>query len=156
MKKNSYVIIIALALTFLIINMTHSKVYSDGKYVNELNKLLTKRIVTMNKGLYESDVDISAIKEELKKIEYGKLLKDDLEIIEYVRNNPTDYSYVTKAKIEESKLIDENENSLKVKIKVKWTFNSIEDEISANNYLIIDIVKEKGRYLMTNIVFINE
>lgn len=122
--KKSIVILVAVMFVFSLYALES---FSENNEINNIEKLLNKRIKIINDYLYEEQ-DFLKLKERLEQIEKSTLLNSDLDVLSRVINNPTDYELAKSVKIENVINIDSKEKSIDLDAILNWKSYGYEGE----------------------------
>jgi len=115
------------------------------KYNEEIDSILTSRLEIINNALFE-EMKLDELEKRLMKIESEDALDWDINYLEEIKNNPTDFSYVSDFEIVKIELLETNNNKYTFKAEIKWTIDNINTETYEHN---IEIINNNGKLLMT-------
>jgi len=141
-KRFVYIMIISLLFSYNSIDN-----YQYYEEIESIEYLLNERIVIMNEFLYGYK-DMNSLENKLDKIEAENLLKNDLDILYKVIDNPTDYELALNVQVDKINSLLKTENGLQINADLKWSMSGYDGEFSmVKNYNIKCVELEKQMYL---------
>ena len=152
MRKKSmffYISLVCLILLMFVILLNDKTIGAQSnnlhKYNEEIDRILTCRLEIINNALFE-DMNLDQLEKRLIEIESEDALDWDVNYLEEIKNNPTDFSYVSDFEIVEIKLLETNNNKYTFKAEIKWTIDNVNTETYEHS---IEIINNDGKLLMT-------
>ncbi|MDR5657943.1 hypothetical protein RH915_00415 [Serpentinicella sp. ANB-PHB4] len=147
-------------IVFVLVCITAINVYGmdikskDNLTVNQLEEvvveLFIKRAEILNNYLI-GEYTIEEVNHELRDIVTGALLKDDLEIINYINISPTSFEIVEHIKVNDIKLLRKDETSSEFKLGVEWNMKNKDYNLVEDVTYQVDVKKRKSNWLLSNI-----
>ncbi|MGB4438185.1 MAG: hypothetical protein WBJ13_02950 [Sedimentibacter sp.] len=142
--KNRFIYIMIISLLFSYNSIDNYQYYEE---IESIEYLLNERIVIMNEFLYGYK-NMNSLENKLDKIEAENLLKNDLDILYKVIDNPTDYELALNVQVDKINSLQQTENGLQINADLKWLMSGYDGEFSmVKNYNIKCVELEKQMYL---------
>jgi len=142
--KNRFIYIMIISLLFSYNSIDKCQYYQE---IESVEFLLNERIAIMNEFLYGYK-DMNSLENKLDKIEAENLLKNDLDILYKVIDNPTDYELALNVKVDKINSLLKTENGIQINADLKWFMSGYDGEFSmVKNYNIKCVNQEKQMYL---------
>lgn len=151
MKNILTILFIVLITITLFFNIGQAQVYNN---INEtlmikiIRTILVSRMDILNSGIYKG-LDLDIAKEKLKNIEGDALVKEDLEYLSYLRDNPTDFAYVNDLRVLNVSFIDYNLEKINIIAEIEWDVKSYENELTEVVKYEMKLLKVDDKFLLT-------
>jgi hypothetical protein len=143
MKRRFIIIMLAL----LLFSYNSISAYEYYEEIEDIERLLNKRIAIMNEFLYGLK-DMNSLEDKLCGIESDKLLVNDLDILSKVIDNPTDYELAMSVKIDKIHTLERNEDCIYINADLNWLMSGYDGEFNlVRNYNIKCIERDNQMYL---------
>ncbi|WP_427338927.1 hypothetical protein [Caloranaerobacter sp. DY30410] len=151
MKKKLTIMIVLMIIT-LFFSIGQAQIYNDiineAFVIGTIRTILLSRMNIMNSCIYEG-LDLDIAKEKLKKIEDDVLVREDLEYLTYLRENPTDFEYVSDLRILNVSFIDYNLEKISFVTEIEWDIKSYENESIEVVKYEIELLRVDDKFLLT-------
>ncbi|MDD2494585.1 MAG: hypothetical protein PHE29_05260 [Tissierellia bacterium] len=153
--KNGVIYFLVASLMF-----SYNSIGSFENYVEKekIEYLLNERIEIMNNFLYgtKDEEDIQYLNEELNRIEAEQLLRNDLDILYKVIDNPTDYELALSVKVDKINEIKQNEEGLFINANLNWLMSGYEGEFNMIKNYDIKCVESDGKMYLATLHYIDK
>ncbi len=116
--------------------------------------LLNQRIEIMNEFLYGLQ-DISLLKNELVNIEADKLLDNDINILQKIADNPTDFELAMNVKVDKIHSLERTENGFNINADLNWHMSGYDGEFNMVRNYDIKCIEEDKQIFLTSLVLQN-
>lgn len=134
-------------ILILLFSYTSISGYEYHKEIDSIEYLLNERIEIMNEFLYGYK-DMDNLEAKLCKIETANLLKNDLDILYKLMDNPTDYELAISVKVDKVYKAVEDDEGYLVNADLNWLMRGYDGEFNLiRNYSIKCIEFDKQLYL---------
>lgn len=121
--------------------------YEYHKEIKTIEYLLNERIKIMNEFLYGYK-DMGRLEDRLNEIESDKLLRNDLDILYKVIDNPTDYELAMNVKVQKIHDIEQKDDGYCANVDLIWLMRGYDGEFNImRNYNIECIQLNEEVYL---------
>ena len=143
MKKRFVLIMLVL----LLFSYNSIGAYEYHEEITEIEYLLNKRIEIMNEFLYGVK-SLNSLESKLKEIEIESILENDVDILEKVIDNPTDYELAVSVCVDKINTLDQTDECIYVNLDLNWLMRGYEGEFNmVKNYDIKCTLVEERLYL---------
>lgn len=143
MKKRFVLIMLVL----LLFSYNSIGAYEYHREIAEIENLLNKRIEIMNEFLYGVK-DLSSLENKLKAIETETILENDVDILEKVIDNPTDYELAVSVSVDTINLLEQKDGCIYVNLDLNWLMRGYDGEFNmVKNYDIKCTLVEERLFL---------
>lgn len=151
MKKRFIYIMLAL----LLFSYNSISAYEYHEEISDIEYLLNERIIIMNEFLYGYK-DMNSLEDRLDDIEAEKLLENDLDILNKVIDNPTDYELAMNVKVDKVYSLECTEEGIHINADLNWLMSGYDGEFNmVKNYNIKCVEIDKQMYL-ASLVILND
>lgn len=142
--RNKFIYIMLFSLLFSYNSIDNYQYYEE---IESIEYLLNERINVMNEFLYGYK-DMDSLEIKLDKIEAENLLKNDMDILYKVIDNPTDYELALNVQVDKIHSLERTDDGLHINADLKWQMSGYDGEFSmVKNYNIKCVELEKQMYL---------
>lgn len=142
MKKQIFILIVILILSYNSIGA-----YKYYEEIETVEFLMNKRIEIMNSFIY-GEKNLSILEEQLGKIEQGKLLSNDINVISKIIDNPTEYEVASKIEVLKVNKVETIGNNVSVNVDLKWFMIGNENKYTFSRAYNVDYTQRgSNKYL---------
>lgn len=143
MKKRFIIIMLVL----LLFSYNSIGAYEYHEEITEIEYLLNKRIEIMNEFLYGVK-NLNSLENKLKVIETESILENDVDILEKVIDNPTDYELAVSVSVDKINTLDQRDDCIYVNLDLNWLMRGYDGEFNmVKNYDIKCTLVEERLFL---------
>ncbi|WP_069649187.1 hypothetical protein [Caloranaerobacter ferrireducens] len=150
--KKILTIMVVLMIIILFFGVGQAQIYNnminEDFVIRTTRTILVSRMDIINSCIYEG-LDLDIAKQKLKRIEGDVLLKDDLEYLTYLKENPTDFEYVYDLRILNVSFVDNNLEKISFITEIEWDIKSYENELTEVVKYEIELLKVDNKFLLT-------
>jgi len=111
--------------------------------------VFNERSKMWNQFLMGDYLSIYEMKEDLKEVVADPLLKKDMEMFEYMLNEPTSYEEISNVTVESIYIVKNNLNKAKLEVIILWDVSEYENEYTEEVKYIVEMVKIKDKWLLS-------
>lgn len=129
--------------------------YEFHEEISGMEYLLNERIEIMNEFLYGYK-DMNSLEGKLNKIEAERLLKNDLDILYKVIDNPTDYELAVNVKVDKIHSLKKAEDGIYVNADLNWLMSGYDGEFNMVRNYDIKCVETQGQMYLVSLVILDD
>lgn len=143
---------VLMMLVMLLFSYNSIGAYEYHEEIAEIEYLLNKRIEIMNGFLYGVK-DLNSLENKLKTIETESVLENDVQILEHVIDNPTDYELAVSVCVEAINTLEKKDDCIYINLDLNWLMRGYDGEFNmVKNYDIKCASVEEKLYLASFVI----